>query len=282
VRLVLAAALVLALVAAPAAAQTRGAQFNDPPGDSGTALDITRVDVEDNGTDFGFRVFFPPGFPDESQIIEIVLETDHNAATGRVSDGADYMLFFQGGNPASYGLAKLEREGLTQVHFDDVEVVWGTGLEFDIAAADLGVTTGFDFKVLTGVGLPLQLPNMDVAPNTGYWHYDLGGPPEPITLDRVLTTASKKPRAGKAFELQVAVRLVRGTESAIRAPDSLTCTATVGKAKVATRVRLLSANAAACDLTVPKKTKGKTLTVRATAHYGDQTKGATYTAKVLA
>ena len=279
-RLLLISALAFALAVGSAGAQTRGAQFNDLAGDAGAALDITRVDVADNGTDFGFRVFFPPGFPDESQIIEIVLETDHNPATGRASDGADYMLFFQGGNPASYGLAKLEREGLTQVHFDDVEVVWGTGLEFDIAAADLGVTTGFDFKVLTGVGLPLQPPNMDVAPDSGYWHYDLGGPPEPITLDRVLTTAAKKARAGKAFELQVAVRLVRGTESAIRAPDSLTCTATVGKAKVATRVRLLSANAAACGLTVPKKTKGKTLTVKVTARYGDQTKSATYTAKV--
>jgi hypothetical protein len=282
VRLLLVSALAFALAAGSAGAQTRGAEFNDPAGDSGTALDITTVDVEDNGTDFGFRVLFPPGFPDESQIIEIVIETDHNPATGRASDGADYMLFFQGGNPAGYGLVKFDREGFTQIHFDDVEVVWGTGLEFDIAAADLGVTKGFDFKVLTGVGLPLQPPNLDVAPDTGYWHYDLGGPPEPIVLDRVLTSASKKPREGKAFRLQVAIRLVRGEESAIRSPDGLTCAATVGKVKVKATAKRLSATAAACDLTVPKKTKGKTLTVKATAQYGDQSKSATYTAKIAA
>lgn len=281
-RLLLASALALALAlaAGSAGAQTRGAEFNDPAGDAGNALDITTVDVEDNGTDFGFRVLFPPGFPDSSDIIEILIETDHNPATGRTSDGADYGLFFQGGSPSSYGLVKFQGDGFTQVHFDDVEVVWGTGLEFDIAAADLGVTTGFDFKVLTGVGLPLQPPNADVAPDTGFWHYDLGGPPPPITFDRVLTTAPKKPRTGKAFELQVAIRLVRGSESAVRAPDGLTCTATAGKAKLKTKVKRLSANAAACDLTVPKKTKGKTLTVKVTARYGDQSKNATYTAKI--
>ena len=281
-RLLLVSVLAFALTAGTAGAQTRGAEFNDPAGDAGNALDVTTVDVEDNGTDFGFRVLFPPGFPDESDIIEILIETDHNPATGRTSDGADYGLFFQGGNPSSYGLVKFQGDGFTQVHFDDVEVVWGTGLEFDIAAADLGVKTGFDFKVLTGVGLLLQAPNADVAPDTGYWHYDLGGPPEPIVLDRVLTSAPKKPRAGKAFRLQVAIRLVQGDASAIRSPDGLTCAATVGKAKVKATAKRLSATAAACDLTVPKKTKGKTLTVKATAQYGDQSKSATYTAKVAA
>jgi hypothetical protein len=282
VRLFLAAVLAFALAAGSAGAQTRGAEFNDPAGDAGTAYDITTVDVEDNGTDFGFRVLFPPGFPDESDVVEILIETDHNPATGRTSDGADYGLFFQGGNPSSYGLVKFQGDGFTQVHFDDVEVVWGTGLEFDIAAADLGIKTGFDFKVVTGVGLPPKSPDMDTAPDTGFWHYDLGGPPPPIVLDRVLTSAPKKPRVGKAFRLQVAVRLVRGEESATRAPDGLTCAATVGKAKVKTTAKRLSANLAACDLTVPKKTKGKTLTVKATARYGDQTKSATYAAKVAA
>jgi hypothetical protein len=281
-RLLLVSVLAFALAAGTAGAQTRGAEFNDPAGDAGNALDVTTVDVEDNGTDFGFRVLFPPGFPDESDIIEILIETDHNPATGRTSDGADYGLFFQGGNPSSYGLVKFQGDGFTQVHFDDVEVVWGTGLEFDIAAADLGVKAGFDFKVLTGVGLPLQAPNADVAPDTGYWHYDLGGPPEPIVLDRVLTSAPKKPRAGKAFRLQVAIRLVQGDASAIRSPDGLTCAATVGKAKVKATAKRLSATAAACDLTVPKKTKGKTLTVKATVQYGDQSKSASYTAKVAA
>lgn len=281
-RLLAASALVFALAAGSAGAQTRAAQFKDPSGDSGAALDITTVDVEDNGKDFGFRVLFPPGFPDESQIVEILLETDHNPATGRPSDGADWILFFQGGSPASYGLAKIEGDHLTDVHFDDVEVVWGTGLEFDIAAADLGVRSGFDFKVVTGIGLPLRPPNMDVAPDTGFWHYDLGAPPAPILLDRVLTTAAKKPRAGKQFELQVAIRLTRGEESTIRAPDSLTCTATVAKTKVKTTVKRLSANAAACDLVVPKKTKGKTLTLNLRAHYGEQSRPATYTAKIAA
>jgi hypothetical protein len=281
-RLLLVSALAFALAAGSAGAQTRGAEYNDPPGDAGTALDVTTVDVEDNGTDFGFRVLFPPGFPDENQIVEILLETDDNPATGRTSDGADYLLFFQGGNPASYGLAKLDGDHLTDVHFDDVEVVWGTGLEFDIAAADLGVKTGFDFKVVTGVGLPLRPPNMDVAPDTGFWHYDLGGPPQTIVLDRVLTTAPKKPRVGKAFELRVAIRLLRGEESTIRAPDALMCSAFAGKSKVKTTVKLLSPNAAACDLTVPKKTKGKTLAIRVTARYGEQVKGATYTAKIAA
>jgi hypothetical protein len=279
-RLLLVSVLAFVLAAGTAGAQTRGAEFNDPAGDAGNALDVTTVDVEDNGTDFGFRVLMPPGFPDASDIIEILIETDHNPATGRTSDGADYGLFFQGGNPSSYGLVKFQGDGFTQVHFDDVEVVWGTGLEFDIAAADLGIKTGFDFKVLTGVGLPLQAPNADVAPDTGYWHYDLGGPPEPIVLDRVLTTAPKKPRVGKAFRLQVAIRLVQGDASAIRSPDGLICAATVGKAKVKATAKRLSATAAACDLTVPKKTKGKTLAVKATAQYGDQTKSATYTAKI--
>jgi hypothetical protein len=282
VKLLLATALAFALAAGSAGAQTRGAEFNDPAGDAGAAFDITTVDVEDNGTDFGFRVLFPPGFPDASDVVEILIETDHNPATGRTSDGADYGLFFQGGNPSSYGLVKFQGDGFTQVHFDDVEVVWGTGLEFDIAAADLGVKTGFDFKVVTGVGLPPTAPDMDTAPDRGFWHYDLGGPPPPIVLDRVLTSAPKKPRAGKAFRLQVAVRLVRGEESATRAPDDLTCAATVGKAKVKTTAKRLSASLAACDLTVPKKTKGKKLTVKATARYGDQTKSATYTAKVAA
>ena len=99
-------------------------------------------------------------------------------------------------------------------------------------------------------------------------------------FDRVLTSAPKKPRVGKAFRLQVAIRLVRGEESAIRAPEGLTCAATVGKAKVKATAKRLSATAAAGDLTVPKKTKGKTLTVKATARYGDESKSATYTAKI--
>jgi hypothetical protein len=276
----MAVGLALAVGAGVSSAATRETQFIDTAGDSGTALDITEVDVEDNGTDFGFRVLFPPGFPDASQFVEILISTDHNARTGRTSDGADYGVFFQGGNPASYGLVKLDGDRFTQVHFDDAEIIWGTGLEFDIAAADLGITSGFDFKVVTGVGLPIQSPNADTAPDTGFWHYDLGGPPPAITLDRVLTTAPKKPRTGRAFELQVAVRLVRGEESAIRAPDSLVCSATAATKKLKTKVKLLSSSAAACDMTIPKKTNGKQLAVKVTVKYGDQSKTATWRAKI--
>jgi len=282
VRLLLSLVLASAVAVGAASAATRETRFADPIGDSGAALDITAVDVGDNGADIGLRVLFPPGLPDADQVVEILLATDGNAKTGRTSDGADYGVFFQGGNPASYGLVRLEGDQFTQIHFDDVEIIWGTGLEFDIAAADLGITSGFDFKVVTGVGLPVQPPNADTAPDTGFWHYDLGGPPPAIVLDRVLTTAVKKARTGRAFELQVAVRLVRGEESTIRAPDSLVCSATVATKKLKTKVRLLSSRTAACDMTIPKKTKGKALTVKVTARYGDQTKTATYKAKIAA
>jgi hypothetical protein len=257
--------------------------YADTPGDSGAALDITAVHVADNGTDIGFRVPFPGGFPAPDDIVEIVLETDKKATTGRTRDGADWMLFFQGGNPSSFGLARFDGDTLTTVHFDDVEVVWGLGLEFDVAKDDLGITNGFDFSVVTSVGLPIQPPNVDHGPDTGTWHYDLTGIPAGIVYDSVVTTAAKKPRQGKAFALQVAVRLVAGAASATRAPDALTCTATVaGKTKLKTTIAIPSQRAATCRMTIPKKSKGKTLSVRLTARYGAESKPATYSAKITA
>jgi hypothetical protein len=278
--LIAAAALLLAVGAASAA--VRETVFTDAAGDSGAALDITSVDVADNGTDVGFRVPFSGGFPAPDDVVEIVLFTDGNKATGRTRDGADWLLFFQGGNPASYGLARFDGDVLTTVHFDDAEVIWGQGLEFDIAKADLGITSGVDFSVVTSVGLPIQPTNSDHAPDTGTWHYDLTGIPAGITYNAVLVTAAQKPRAGKAFTLEVAIRLVAGAQSATRAPDALTCAATVGKAKLKTAVAVPSQRVATCRMTIPKKTKGKTLTVKVAARYGTESKSTTYRAKVSA
>src|SRR5579883_1803177 len=89
-RVALCALVLLAVTAVPAGA---GTHYTDPSGDSGSAPDITAVDVSgDSAGSLTFAVTFSPPTLAADEGLGVYVDSDQNAATGN-RDGADYVLF---------------------------------------------------------------------------------------------------------------------------------------------------------------------------------------------
>jgi hypothetical protein len=266
------AVLMAALVLVPSAAS---GNYTDPAGDSGAAGDITSVTVVgDKGT--GSLLFKIQGTnlaTSESNLLFLAIDSDANPFTGDLTDnGSDYWF---GMDDSSYGFEHWD--GSHWVDSPDLSVrITGnsSGIMISVNRSELGNTADFNFAAST---INLSDRTTDHGPNDGAYNYslDVNGPQ--INSVDVKTTPSVGPRAGKRFVVVPTGLKLPPDGRAIATPvlpESYSCVAKLG-AK-----RLAGGGTGGCSIAVPKKARGKRLTVQLTVIYQGATKIVPLTFKV--
>ena len=172
-----AVAVALVLAGGASAANSQPTSFTDPAGDSGTAADITKVDVlNDDAGQYSFDVTFATAYVDTAHF-SIFLDTDQNTATGDPTwDGADYALLDDHGshsffllkwNGTAWDDAPSNTTASVSIAADNLS------LTVSINRSDLGDTAGFNFILLSDEG-DGSTGHFDDAPSgAGHFTYTL-------------------------------------------------------------------------------------------------------------
>ena len=246
------------------AAGAAGPPFTDPTGDSGTAADITSVSVSNDAKrQITFQVGFASGLAN-TDTVAILLDTDHNAATGNQdAGGADY-LFTESESDNSFGLAHWDGASWQDVPATTASVTGGSGsntLTFSINASDLGGAGGFNFWVdsIDGNG---GTGHEDQAPDSAPWNYQLSSGLVQLRVAAFQTFSA--PRAGHQFEAALIAETDTGEFVGLDA--TLACVAAVGgrtltgfPMQLTVKLGGVQVPIQACDWSLPKWTRGKIL-----------------------
>ena len=257
--LLLAAALAVGLVAAPAHARVsthNPKAVTDPAGDSNGAPDITRVTVANS---LAGEILFVVQVSNRNELaandgVAIVIDSDQNAATGdRNGDGGvDYVILISG-TQRTIGLLRWNGTTYERAPDTTLEGEWNSGYVVVINRSELGNTSKFDYFVDTFLESGAENQS-DSAPNDVWEEYALGTPHVQSLALRWSPTA---PRAGRAFRLTAVQLRFESDETAAAA--SFTCRATLGGK------RLRGTGRGGCTFRLPASAKGKRLVVTITA-----------------
>jgi hypothetical protein len=267
-----AAALVAALVLVPSAAS---GNYTDPTGDSGAAGDITSVTVVgDKGSGaLLIKVTGTSLASSTTNLLFLSIDSDANPLTGDLTEnGSDYWF---GMDDSSYGFQHWDGSHWVNASDLSVRITGSTSqIMVSINRSELGNTSDFNITAST---LNLAQSGLDKAPNDGAYNYSLEANGPQIDSIDVKTTPSVGPRAGKRFVvLPAGLKLPpdgRTTATPVL-PESYSCTAKLGPKQ------LVGSGTGGCTIAVPKKARGKRLTVQLTVTYQGATKVVPLTFKV--
>jgi hypothetical protein len=275
----IAAAIAVFLILVPTAAS---GNYTDASGDAfGDAGDITAVTVAGDKASgqVVFRITGTNIASSEENTLMLDIDSDANPLTGDMtSNGADYSFEV---DDDTYGFGRWDGAHWVRAPNNTVRVSGGTTeIMISVNRSELGNSADFNFQASTFalkiVG-NVALVGMDLAPDDGLFNYsfDTNGPQ--INSVDVQTTPSNGPRAGKRFTVTpTALKLPpdgRTTPTAVM-PDSYTC-----KTKLGART-LAGTGTGGCTVSIPKKARGKKLTVELTVNYQGATKTVPLTFKV--
>jgi hypothetical protein len=254
-------------------------QANDTTPDTVGAPDIGSVTISDttNGL-IAFQVSLVPGSEQIAQdSVSIYIDSDQNPTTGDTgAAGADYDLSYDR-TTNSIGLFKWD--GSSSYTFVDSKSLTGSFTAdtqyFVIAAADMGITDGFNFNVAAGVGAdPGASSQVDYVPESGTdFHYSIQSK---FAIKLVVSDYGyDTPHAGKLFRTAIQVKR-SDTQALLTGGATVTCSLVVGGKHVPgghafSKLAIGSAKAqssAVCGWRIPKSVVGKTLTATETVTFG--------------
>jgi hypothetical protein len=280
-----AVAVALVLTGGASAANSQPMSFTDPAGDSGTAADITKVDVQnDDAGQYTFNVTFGTAYVDTAALT-IFLDTDQNAATGNQDwDGADYALIDDHGTH-SFDLLKWNGTDWDDApSFSTVSVTVAQdnlSLTMSINRSDLGDSAGFNFILLSDEG-DGSTGHFDDAPSgNGHFTYTL----QPTLSLKLAASAQTTVKAGHVWTTDLAV-LRTDTNQFLGGEGVVTCTASSGHTKLKVLVHAFvsaggsKVSAAVCAYSVPTTLKHKKVVATETVTYEGQKVTHTFTTTV--
>jgi hypothetical protein len=276
----IAAALVAALLLVPSASS---GNYTDASGDNlGPAGDLTAVTVAGDKVSgqLLFRISGSNLASSDTNRLFLDIDADANPLTGSLADdGAEYE-FYVGGN--IYGFGRWDGSQWVRASNLTVLVSGNTSqITISVNRSELGNTADFNFVATTFSMTPLagnavQI-GLDVAPDDGAFNYSFDANGPQINSVDVKSTPSAGPKAGKQFVIvPTGLKLPpdgRTTPAAVL-PESYSCSAKLGAKRLAGR------GTGGCTMTVPKKARGKRLTVLLTVNYQGATKVVPLTFKV--
>jgi hypothetical protein len=242
-----AAALALGLPCAAGAATP--VSITDPSGDAGTAPDITKVTVANDGAGsltFTIELATMPDLQPDGFLV-VFIDADRNITTG--PNGSE---FFVAATPGGAALSRWNGTAWESVTAANLQPrLTGSGIEFVLAQSLIG-TSRIDVHVAATRDSGTR---SDAAPDDGTFSV-------PPRLDRFLIAASiLSPRAGRVLDArQVQAQLSTG--EFVRA--AITCRLTY-------RGKALKPLAGGCRWRIPKALKGKRLALTISARYGGET-----------
>ena len=246
--------LIAALCATAAAATAGNKTFSDASGDSGTAPDLTSVEVSETG---GFIVFKIAGTLVPSSSFELVLDTDRNRSTG--DDGNElWISVYQEADGKSY----WDTDRWNGTKWDDngkLDVVSQTypgREELGFKAEEAGIKGPFDFRVHSVKMVADAIEASDHAPDSIVpWTYELAAKRTVMPVIGQLRLTPARVSSGKVLTVSVAAR--RSDTNSALSGGTTTCTMRVG-ARSATGRGTANAGLATCRLVVPTRSAGKT------------------------
>lgn len=232
-------------------------QSSDPTGDSGTAPDISSVLIGNNLAKtirFEITIANRPTLLQDNDLVAVFIDADRNQTT-------DYEIHAFGNTGLQ--MVRTTDSGTQPVAAPSLVRIWDTGahkLTIRVSSADLQNTTSFNYYVGTGVLSEGSATIQDYAPDgSSVFVYELLTP----HIDGVAPAYSPAaPREGKKFRVTDASLHFETSEEA-RA-ESVRCSAKLaGKA-------LRGTGAGGCTFALPRRAKGKRLSLTVTATFQGQ------------
>ena len=167
----IACVLVVVVGALAAGAMAAERSYTDDAGDSGTAPDLTSVTVTDSN---GFLAFKIAGNLVPSSSLLIVIDTDRNQSTG--DDGDELMIGVdqEAAGKNFWFASRWNGSKWDDARFDVNSQTFAGRQELGFRAADAGITSSFDFAVVTLKMVGDALEGRDRAPDSVVpWSYEL-------------------------------------------------------------------------------------------------------------
>lgn len=251
-------------------------KYPDATGDGKGSPDLTGISVVSDA--FGQIVFTVSTAADPlagDGWTAVVMDTDANPATGALGSlGAEYLIALADGG---YDFGRWTGSDWDwNTPYTTVRVRSNaTSVMFSLNRSELGGTTSINFWARSGRGDP-GLGQMDEAPDEGSFNYTLAAGGPDIREVAVKTTPDSGPRAGRPFVVQatsLALPVVPG-DGLSPQPESYSCTAKLGAKS------LRGTGVGKCTFAIPKRAKGKKLTVSLTASYQGASKTVQFVYKV--
>jgi|GEM_PF-6593466 hypothetical protein len=276
--------------ATSAQAVTTGSKtFTDGTGDvQGLAPDVTTVVVGDDPNTGTITVTVTAvGYgskpADTYPMLKVYVDADKNPSTGSPNQsGTEYALAC-GRDPDGSGWWIQRWEGSKYVQAPQSATMSftrsGDTMAWTVGKSDIGVSTGMAFYVWSSTwDTSDNQTGEDVAPDDGFWTYDLSTPPAaPLrppapapALKAVIgtpTTTPAKPVAGKRFT--VVFPVTRSDNGSTLTKGTMICDPSVAS-KVLPHSEQFKAGKARLSFAVPRVAKGKALKVKVTIKVGTQ------------
>jgi hypothetical protein len=273
-------ALLVAGVAVGGAAggmESNAVTFTDPSGDSGSAADITAVEVsnDDSGV-IRMRVSVPnrPTADQLREVLVISINNDPNATNDRSGYGEGDVALFA----TSEGVFTRRFQGSTLVPFDapSLRAEYSSGPAFSFNRADFGISSRFAFFIQVR---DRSASVRDDAPDgaASYVYVVTVGPP-PLAAGTV-TAAPRAPVHGKAFSFRMPVMR---TDNNTALPDdgvSVSCAARI-RAKTLRGRGSYTGGVAKCIFAIPKASRGKSFDATITVRFEGATIGEAFTSRI--
>ena len=262
--LVSAVALLLFSAGSATAAQTYQEHAGDAPGG---APDVTAMTISHKlAGDVTFQVAFGnrSTLSGEDAVL-VLIDSDQNSATG--IEGGDWLVIVVGEAPGLGVLIRSDADEPTGV----VPIAWANqAMTFGLNKAALGVTTAFNFGVVTHTGGAMSAANTEFVPHLGSAPLTYSVATEIATIQ--LPNAVATVKAGKVFSIRGST--VKLTTDEVFTPEALTAKATIGGKPV-------KAQPGGLSWKIPKTAKGKKLVVKMTATYQGMTKTQSLVVRVV-
>ena len=261
--------LLLVVVAGLAAAGTALAAssasvFTDPSGDSGTAPDVTEVQVGNDVVAGPIVLWITASNRNAlggSEGFDTYLDTDLNGDTGNVDfGGSEFVIETMSSGSRLY---RWDGADWAQTASSSLRHTWVAGehaARIEIQPSDLGGARAFTFYVAG-----FNDDDVDLAPNRELpnWSYSLASGPLRLTKEAAAATPA---RAGRPFTLRLVVG--RDDINEILYTGRVTCTAKLGAATLRGTARPFRANGSTCTWALPKTARGKRLTAKIVVGHG--------------
>ena len=281
-----AAALLAAATTAPvsAAATSEPTVFTDPAGDSGTAPDITAVNVSnDDVGQLTFDVTLATAYGPDA-IFSLYFDTDLNGGTGDPNElGADYVLY---DDHASHTFSLMQWGGTDWVDAPSEATIGvsiaadGKGITFSVNRSVLGGTGSFNFLAYSYENATSDA--FDDAPSgTGSWAYKL----KPTIVLSVAGAKAAAAKAGAVWAVALAVKR-SDTGGTVGSEGTITCSGSVGSQKLPLVTHAFvsggggAGTAAVCAFMLSKSSKHKLAHATVTVKFNGQTVTRTFSAPV--
>jgi hypothetical protein len=249
---------------APAATRVSTANsvtFQDSTAERPDSPDITTVVVSNtNAGAVTFKINGPVRLTDD-MLLDLLVDSDNNAATGDPDTGGEYAIELFGGEANLY---RWDGTNFSRRTNDPPQsTLTFAQLAISINASELGNTTRFNFAVtvITGVTivngeLDFSAAHADFAPDLGHglWNYTVNTAPLKLVAKGFKLTPGR-PAAGRTFTAGLTV--ARNDTGAVLKGGQVVCTATVGGARITARVRKFVGTQARCAWQIPGSARGR-------------------------